>query len=260
MAVTLAEALLAGAGSLLELESGELSTFVRRMPEGSFGEQIVFYETTPGGTGYLAELGSRLSEIAVAAMEHLYEHRCAKACYLCLKHYGNQRWHHFLDKDIVRDVLFILSRQEPVGPVDAVSGAGLQALRQMLEERGRDARAQVQTISGAPRYQRGAIEEPLGCALSRIEGLPEPNRELEIKDGDRLVTVPDFAWEDRKVAVYCDGFAVHGNVDVLALDAAKRNWLQARGWVVLTYWGRTILRDPDGCARQIADIVAQREG
>ena len=258
MAVTLAEALLAGAGSLLELESGELSTFVRRMPEGSPGEQIVFYETTPGGSGYLAELGARLSEVAAAGMKHLYGHRCAKACYLCLKHYGNQRWHHFLDKDIVRDVLFILSQQEPVMPVDAVSGAGLQTLHRMLQERGRDARAQVQTVPGAPRYQRGAIEEPLWCALRRIDGLPEPNREYEVKDGDRLVTVPDFAWTDRNVAVYCDGFAVHGNVDVLALDAAKRNWLQARGWVVLTYWGRTILRDPDACARQIADIYGQR--
>ena len=258
MAVTLAEALLAGAGSLLELESGEISTFVRRMPEGSAGEQLVFYETTPGGSGYVAELAGRLPEIAAAAMEHLYEHRCAKACYLCLKHYGNQRWHNLLDKDIVRDVLFILSRQEPVTPVETASGAGLQALRQMLEVRTRDAREQVRVVPGAPRYQRGAIEEPLWSALRRTEGLPEPNRELEIEDGDRLVTVPDFAWEDRKLAVYCDGFAVHGNVDVLALDAAKRNWLQARGWVVLTYWGRTILRDPAACARQIADIYAQR--
>ena len=175
-----------------------------------------------------------------------------------MKHYGNQRWHHFLDKDIVRDVLFILSRQEPVAPVDAVSGSGLQALRQMLEERGREARAQTQAVPGAPRYQRGAIEEPLSRALRRIEGLPVPNRELEIMDGDRLVTVPDFAWEDRKVAVYCDGFAVHGNVDVLDLDAKKRNLLQARGWVVLAYWGRTVLRDPDACARQIADVYLQR--
>ncbi|MBC7083748.1 MAG: hypothetical protein H5T95_09725 [Firmicutes bacterium] len=45
--------------------------------------------------------------------------------------------------------------------------------------------------------------------------------------------------------MYCDGFAYHGSPDVLELDARKRNYLQARGWVVLTYWGRTILRNPD---------------
>lgn len=258
MAVTLGEALLAGAASLLELESGEMSTFVRRMPEGSPGEQIVFYETTPGGSGYLAELGSRLAEISAAAIEHLYEHRCAKACYLCLKHYGNQRWHQFLDKDVVRDVLFILSKQERVEPIEAVSGSGLQTLKDMLADRLRDARDAVESVPGAARYQRGAIEEPLLAALRRIEGLPEPNREYEFRDGECLVTVPDFAWEDRKVAVYCDGFAVHGNLDVLDLDARKRNLLQSRGWVVLTYWGRTILKHPDACARQIASIYTQR--
>jgi very-short-patch-repair endonuclease len=72
------------------------------------------------------------------------------------------------------------------------------------------------------------------------------------------VTVPDFAWEDVKLAVYCDGFAVHGNRDTLELDASKRNWLQSRGWVVLTYWGRTVLKDPDACAAQIGEVYFSR--
>ena len=71
-------------------------------------------------------------------------------------------------------------------------------------------------------------------------------------------TVPDFTWPDAGLAVYCDGFAVHGNVQTLALDAAKRNWLQSHGWVVLTYWGRTIMNAPDLCAREIADVYSQR--
>jgi very-short-patch-repair endonuclease len=74
-----------------------------------------------------------------------------------------------------------------------------------------------------------------------------------------VVTVPDFSWEDAKLAVYCDGFAVHGNADSLELDAAKRNLLQARGWLVLTYWGRTILRDPESCAVQIAQVYRERK-
>lgn len=72
------------------------------------------------------------------------------------------------------------------------------------------------------------------------------------------MTVPDFAWEDAKLAVYCDGFGVHGNAEKLDLDAAKRNSLQGRGWIVLTYWGRTILKNADACAQQIADIYRQR--
>ena len=104
------------------------------------------------------------------------------------------------------------------------------------------------------RYRKGYIEEPLMAALARIPGLPAPERELEIVEAGRLITVPDFAWGDAKVAVYCDGFASHGTVETLELDAGKRNFLQARGWAVLTYWGRTILRDADGCAAQIAKV------
>jgi very-short-patch-repair endonuclease len=98
------------------------------------------------------------------------------------------------------------------------------------------------------------------AALARVPGLPPPDRELEIVESGRLVTVPDFAWENVKLAVYCDGFAIHGKVETLELDAGKRNFLQARGWVVLTYWGRTILRDPDGCAVEIAQIHRTRAG
>lgn len=53
-------------------------------------------------------------------------------------------------------------------------------------------------------------------------------RDHEIRDeDDRLITVPDFVWKAQKIAVYCDGFAYHGNPDTLELDAKKRNWLQS---------------------------------
>lgn len=96
-------------------------------------------------------------------------------------------------------------------------------------------------------------------ALAEIEELPEPRRDHEIRDDEgRLVTVPDFAWPDVKVAVYCDGFAFHGDRDTLELDARKRNFLQSSGWTVLTYWGRTILRDACSCAEQVAQVYRQR--
>jgi very-short-patch-repair endonuclease len=251
--VTFSEALLAGAGALLELESGEIGAFVRQTPDAMHAEQIVFYETTPGGSGYLEELARRLPEVAAAAMERLYVHTCAGACYLCLKHYRNQRWHAFLDKDRVRDLLLIASEQMPVAAATGTTGVGLQTLISAIAGRnGADGEPTE------PRYPRGAIEEPLWSALRAIDDLPEPNRQLEIRDGARLITVPDFAWEDMKLAVYCDGFAVHGNVDTLALDATKRNWLQAHGWAVLTYWGRTILRNPTACAAQIASLYRER--
>ena len=259
-AVTLAEALVLGAGDLLEIEPGEISSFVRKSPPGALGDEIVFYETVPGGAGYLEEMARRLPEVAKAAAGRLYGHACSRACYLCLKRYGNQGWHPFFDKDIVRDVLVELASREPIDAVPAHPGEGLAAITPMLAERRADAESGGARDPVTGRYRKGAIEEPLRLALSRIEGLPEGDREFEIRDGGKLLTVPDFTWAGVKLAVYCDGFAVHGNREILELDSAKRNRLQSLGWVVLTYWGRTILKDPDACARQVADVYLQRAG
>ena len=62
---------------------------------------------------------------------------------------------------------------------------------------------------------------------------------------------PDFAYPDLHIAIYCDGFAYHGNVETLSADARKRNRLQAMGWLVLTFWGRQILQDPARCADEM---------
>jgi hypothetical protein len=257
--VTLAEALLAGASSLLEIEPHEIQAFVRAAPPNSPGDQIVFYETVPGGAGYVEELARRLPDVARAAQRRLYGHVCSKACYLCLKHYRNQRWHPFFDKDAVRDLLVILSSLDPVEPSPAKPGASLEALPAMLTEREQEMTSGGALDPATGRYRKGAIEEPLRAALERVPGMSAGDRECEIRDDQgRLVTVPDFAWENVRLAVYCDGFAFHGDRETLELDARKRNFLQSRGWVVLAYWGRTILRDPDACAAQIVEVYRQR--
>jgi hypothetical protein len=256
--VTLAEALLTGAASLLEIEPHEIQAFVRPAPAGSPGDQIAFYETVPGGAGYAEELARRLPEVARAAQQRLYGHTCSKACYLCLKHYRNQRWHPFFDKDCVRDLLMVLASLDPVEPVAARAGVGLESLPGMLVEREREMISGGEMDPATGRYRRGAIEEPLRAALDRIPGLPAGDRDFEVAEDGRLITVPDFAWENVKLAVYCDGFAFHGDRETLELDARKRNLLQSRGWVVLTYWGRTILRNPDACAQQIAEVYRER--
>lgn len=109
------------------------------------------------------------------------------------------------------------------------------------------------------RYPKGQIEEPLRLALEGFPELPRGERDFEIRDSEgRLVTVPDFAWPDVRLAVYCDGFGVHGNLETLEMDAKKRNFLQEGVWVVLTYWGRSILKNPSACAAQIAEVYRQR--
>jgi len=257
---TLAEALQVGAAELLELEPGEIRSFLRPATKEGLADQIVFYETVPGGAGYVAEMARRLPGVAEAARGRLYGHDCKKACYLCLKHYRNQGWHASFDKDRVRDTLLLLAQQEPVAGTQCSPGTGVTILDRMLRDRAGEATTGGAVDSKTGRYRKGAIEEPLAAALAAIPGLPAPDREHEVRDpaSNALITVPDFTWADPKVAVFCDGFAVHGNRDTLELDARKRNWLQAHGWAVLTFWGRTILKDPLRCAREVADLHASR--
>ncbi|MBI4194403.1 MAG: DUF559 domain-containing protein, partial [Betaproteobacteria bacterium] len=96
------------------------------------------------------------------------------------------------------------------------------------------------------------IETALHDAIRTGGRLPEPVAQFSILgDSGELLTVPDFAFPDRRIAIYCDGFTYHGNKETLESDARKRNTLQSKGWSVLTFWGRQILRDPAACERQV---------
>ena len=71
--------------------------------------------------------------------------------------------------------------------------------------------------------------------------------------------MPDYGYSDRKIAIFCHGFMYHGNLDTLEADAKERNFLQGQGWVVLTFWGRTILRNPGACAQHIGEVYRRRQ-
>ncbi len=92
-----------------------------------------------------------------------------------------------------------------------------------------------------------------------ISGLSEPDRNFKFYDGHgSLITVPDFVWEESKVAVFVDGEFFHGlkdisdalqvalesdpgmkneivakSKDTMARDAAKRRKLTKAGWKVI---------------------------
>lgn len=245
--LTLAEALLAGACDLLEIESHELSAFPRRSRPHDPLEEIVFFETVPGGAGYVEEMTRRLPEVAKSAQERLFQHECTKACYLCLKHFRNQRWHSSFDKRLVQGMLTSMSLMEPATVVEGKAGQAATNLR---------------TLPPTVAQPDSPIEARLLLALKALSDMPEPEQQKEFRDeanGGRLVTVADFAYPDAKIAIFCDGFKFHAVPETAEKDAKKRNWLQAHKWMVLTYWGRTIMRDPDFCAKEIRNNYLTRK-
>jgi len=248
--VSTAEALLITATAFLETEPAEISAFPRRMGKDRPG-QVVLFETVPGGAGYLEELAANLPAAAATAYQRLFGHDCARACYRCLKRFGNQRWHGLLDKELVRELLFHLMHADQVPARSVAAGLSASTLQAQLTARLEERQSGV--------YPKGHIEEVLIEALRALGDVPEPRRDHEIRRPDgAVVTVPDFVWPDVRLAVYCDGYQYHGAREALELDAAKRNYLQREGWAVLQYWGRVILNKPDRCAAEVAETWRRR--
>jgi hypothetical protein len=79
------------------------------------------------------------------------------------------------------------------------------------------------------------IERAIQMAIGVDGRVPAPTPQFGTcsADGSRL-TIPDFAYPDQRIAIFCDGFAFHGSGASLAEDARKRTRLQTLGWLVLT--------------------------
>lgn len=101
------------------------------------------------------------------------------------------------------------------------------------------------------------IEEMLLQAIRRLEDLPEPRLQLDILDGDQLLTTPDLAYPEQRIAIFCDSRRYHANIGQLIEDARKRNRLSIFGWTVLVYWGPQINRYANGCAKEIREAYLQ---
>jgi very-short-patch-repair endonuclease len=185
-----------------------------------------------------------LSEWAKVSVDRLFAHECSGACYGCLKSYRNQPFHHLLNKNLVRDALFQFSTHERLrDPFEAAANQGLGLSNKWIEGNVR--------APAAPQTKDTVIERRLFEAIANGGRLPAPVKQREFRSGDVLITVADFAYEAEKIAIYCDGFAFHGMPENLAADAQKRNQLQSLGWMVLTFWGKTILRNSERCEEQI---------
>ena len=102
------------------------------------------------------------------------------------------------------------------------------------------------------------IEKPLIAALYPKLG-PSEQKEIEaqhlIDYYDMPVTLPDFAFPDAKIAIYCDGYEFHSERDAFQKDRQQSRELQLQGWCVLRFAGREILNETDAVVRTIEQAI-----
>ena len=88
---------------------------------------------------------------------------------------------------------------------------------------------------------------------------PSEQKEIEaqhlIAYPDMPVTLPDFAFPDAKIAIYCDGYEFHWERAPFQKDRQQSRELQLRGWCVLRFAGREILYETDVVVRTIERAI-----
>jgi hypothetical protein len=115
---SVAFALQKGACNCLELDASDLGVswrYLNRRNDSSSGKEIVLYDRTPGGAGFVQEARDRWAEVESKARDMcICPAACERACYECLKDFGNQSYHESLDRN---DALtFLGNRAVSTGP------------------------------------------------------------------------------------------------------------------------------------------------
>ena len=104
-----------------------------------------------------------------------------------------------------------------------------------------------------------AIERHLRDALTSHLGPDAPFRSQYMIDYyDIPVTIPDFAFPDARIAIYCDGYQWHKDRERFYEDRYQSRELQLRGWLVLRFTGSEILNNTDAVMQTIEKAVKRK--
>lgn len=220
-----------------QLEPRELSC--GPMPSPQDRQEILFYEASEGGAGVLRQLVEDPAVLPVLArraleichydpdsLEDRGASHCGKACYECLLDYGNQPDHKDLDRMLIRDLLFDLSRAEcrPAG------GAGSRAERMAALRKRCDSQLEKRWLD----MMDDLVLRPPSDAQYFIEAHS---------------TKADFFYREHNATIYVDG-PPHDEPDQIRADEIITQRLMEAGYIVIRFhhkddWLAIFRRHPD---------------
>lgn len=103
------------------------------------------------------------------------------------------------------------------------------------------------------------IETALFDAMALNPVLSGVRSQYLIRDDSGIaISRADFAFDNVRYAVYCDGRKWHLKEDRWEVDLRQRNRLAEMGWIFSVFSGSQILRDARSCAVQIAETYIRR--
>jgi len=98
---SLAYALRKGLCNVLEVEASDIGVSWRWLANRRLGDkkaEIVLYDLTPGGAGFVKEGFDSWQQVVESAVRVCNDCSCKKACYACLKDFSNQSYHDRLNR------------------------------------------------------------------------------------------------------------------------------------------------------------------
>jgi formylglycine-generating enzyme required for sulfatase activity len=114
-----------------------------------------------------------------------------------------------------------------------------------------------------PSPERDKTESPIETALfdamAVLPALSSVCSQYLIRDDSGIaISRADFAFENVRYAVYCDGRKWHLKEDRWEVDLLQRNRLAEIGWIFSVFSGNQILKDAHSCAAQISETYMRR--
>ena len=99
---SVAYAIQRGLCSYLDVEESDIGVswrwLSRRRSQAKAEAEIILYDNTPGGAGFVKHGFENWTEIIASGINICSMCRCDSACYDCLKGYGNQVYHEKLNR------------------------------------------------------------------------------------------------------------------------------------------------------------------
>jgi hypothetical protein len=207
---TLAQAIIQGLQISMNIDVGEVTTFL--LPRNEGRSSILLYESAEGGAGILDSLQQTgvMHDVVHRAREILHEFdseedQCERACYGCLCNYYNQSVHEILDRNLVLPFLARLGRSKVVP-----------------EEQDGDRYEELLKLCKSD-LERKVLRAIIGHKL------PLPTEaQKTIYDKDEPVAQADFYYSKENLVVFVDG-PDHDKDYVRESDRKKRDRLDALG-------------------------------
>lgn len=104
-------------------------------------------------------------------------------------------------------------------------------------------------------WTESPAEDKLLQAIEAFD-LPDPTGQHTIQDHEgNIISRADFAYPSKKIAIFVDGYTYHSNPQRWQKDLDQTNKLISLGWKPLRFPATKIMKDAEGCIRQIKKIL-----